>query len=124
MLLNLSDVSGEPLYEQVVTQIRGKILSGELKAHDQIPSIRDLARKCKVSVITIQKAYEELTRSKLLIARRGKGYFVSSMESSEKQGVATRRFEVRLREVLEEGKNNALSKESQRSVFESLLKDI
>lgn len=121
MLLNLSDTSGEPLYEQVMTQIRGRILSGTLQASVQLPSIRDLARNSKVSVITIQKAYEELTRSKLLIARRGKGYFVAPMGGDEKEGFAIKRFESRLREALEESSNNGLSKNVQISVFNSLV---
>ncbi len=97
MLLSLSDQSTEPLQAQIVRQIRAKVLSEELKAGADLPSIRKLAREQHVSVITVQRAYEILDREGLIHSRRGKGFFVSKLSSQSKKAMAV----LRLRESIE-----------------------
>ena len=92
MILNLTDVSSEPLQSQIRRQVRAKILSGELAADTALPSIRALARQQKVSVITVQRAYETLMREELIHARRGKGFFVSVLRDKRKKEMARKRF--------------------------------
>ncbi len=92
MLLNLTDLSAEPLQSQIVRQIRAKILTGELPADTSLPSIRALAREQHVSVITVQRAYESLIREELIHSRRGKGFFVSEMEDTRKKEMAKQRL--------------------------------
>ena len=92
MLLNLTDLSSEPLQSQIVRQIRAKILSGELTAEACLPSIRALAREQHVSVITVQRAYESLMRAGLIHSRRGKGFFVSQLKEREKQKMSKQRL--------------------------------
>ena len=92
MLLNLTDLSDEPLQSQIIRQIRAKILAGELKAESSLPSIRALARNQHVSVITVQRAYEHLMREELIHSRRGKGFFVSTLEQAKKKGMAKNRL--------------------------------
>ncbi|MDH4066740.1 MAG: GntR family transcriptional regulator, partial [Acidobacteriota bacterium] len=70
MILNLSELSDEPLYAQISRQIRAKILSEDLTGDEAIPSIRSLAKEQRVSVITIQRAYDDLEREGLLLSRR------------------------------------------------------
>ncbi|MFO7889845.1 MAG: GntR family transcriptional regulator [bacterium] len=88
MLLNLTDLSDEPLQSQIVRQIRAHILAGDLRAGDSLPSIRGLAREQKVSVITVQRAYEILMQEGIIHSRRGKGFFVSKLQDSEKEEIA------------------------------------
>jgi GntR family transcriptional regulator len=92
MLLNLTDLSSEPLQSQIVRQIRARILSGELGADTDLPSIRALAREQHVSVITVQRAYETLMREGLIHSRRGKGFFVSQLKDRERQKMAKQRL--------------------------------
>jgi len=92
MLLNLTDLSGEPLQGQISRQIRAKILNGELNAGASIPSIRELARECKVSVITVQRAYETLEREGLIHSRRAKGFFVSEIHTVAKKEMSEDRL--------------------------------
>ena len=58
----ISNNTGKPIYEQITAQVKAMIISGELKAGDAIPSMRALAKSIHVSVITVQRAYEELQR--------------------------------------------------------------
>ena len=92
MLLNLTDLSSEPLQSQIVRQIRAKILSGELEAEADLPSIRALASTQQVSVITVQRAYETLLREGLIHARRGKGFFVSELLKDQKKVMAQQKL--------------------------------
>ena len=65
----ISNASGLPIYEQITTQIKQKILSGELAAGEALPSIRALAKDLRISVITTKRAYEELEREGLINAK-------------------------------------------------------
>ena len=92
MLLNLTDLSDEPLQGQISRQIRAKILAGELAAGEALPSIRALARDTRVSVITVQRGYEDLEREGLIHSRRGKGFFVSEIKDAKKKQMARERL--------------------------------
>jgi GntR family transcriptional regulator len=96
VILNLSELSDEPLHAQISRQIRAKILSRDLAGGDEIPSIRGLAREQRVSVITVQRAYDDLEREGLLRSRRGKGFWVSAIPERRKRRMAEERFALAL----------------------------
>lgn len=73
----LSNVDGTPIYEQIVRQIKAKIVGGELKPGEALPSMRLLAKELRISVITTKRAYEELEREGFLITQTGRGSFVA-----------------------------------------------
>lgn len=77
----ISNSSGEPIYEQISAQIKGMILNGTLKEGDALPSMRMLAQKLRISVITTKRAYEELEREGFIESYTGKGSFVKSQNS-------------------------------------------
>ena len=58
MNIIITNTTGQPIYDQIVTQIKNMIISGELKEGDALPSMRFLAKELKISVITIKRAYE------------------------------------------------------------------
>jgi GntR family transcriptional regulator len=121
MLLNLTDLSDEPLQSQIARQIRAKILAGELLAGTSLPSIRVLAKEQKVSVITVQRAYESLIREHLIHSRRGKGFFVSEVAQDEKKEIAKQRLNEKLeRPVLDAIAEGLTRKDIQRVIGEIL----
>lgn len=77
MNLRISNSSGVPIYEQIVSQIKAKIMSGELKDGVPLPSMRLLAKDLRISVITTKRAYEELERDGFIVSITGKGSFVA-----------------------------------------------
>lgn len=77
MELYISNAGQEPIYAQITRQIQEKILSGELREGDALPSIRALARDLRISVITTKRAYDELEKEGFLYAVPGKGFFVA-----------------------------------------------
>jgi len=81
MRILISNASQDPIYEQIVRQIRAQILGGELAEGDLLPSIRNLARDLQISVITTKRAYEELEREGFLNTVGGKGTFVAAQNA-------------------------------------------
>jgi GntR family transcriptional regulator len=77
----ISNASGVPIYEQIEEQIKGLIMTGELKAGDALPSMRLLAKELRISVITTKRAYEDLERDGYIESVIGKGSFVKGMNS-------------------------------------------
>ena len=78
MNLFIDNKSGAPIYDQIYTQIKNQILSGELSPDEALPSIRGLARDLRISVITTKRAYDELEREGFLYTIPGKGSFVAA----------------------------------------------
>jgi len=82
MRIVLSHQSGVPIYEQIKEQIKASVLSGELQENDLLPSIRQLARDLKVSVITTTRAYNDLELEGFLQTVPGKGCFVKRVDEN------------------------------------------
>ncbi len=78
MEIIISNSSSKPIYEQITSQIKSMIMTGELNSGDPIPSMRGLAKSIHVSVITVQKAYEDLVRDGFIETTVGRGSFVSA----------------------------------------------
>jgi len=76
MRIVISNRSGVPIYEQIAEQVKAAILAGELVEDELLPSIRQLARDLKVSVITTTRAYAELEREGFVASVQGKGCYV------------------------------------------------
>jgi GntR family transcriptional regulator len=73
----IDNKSGSPIYEQIYTQIKGQIISGQLTEHEMLPSIRGLAKDLRISFITTKRAYEELEKDGFLYTVQGKGCYVA-----------------------------------------------
>ena len=103
MKLIISSVSGEPIYEQIKTQIHSAVLSGELKAGEALPSLRKLAKELRISVLTVTRAYNELADEGVVQSIQGKGTFVMDKGNELMQ----RQLETRIRESLAEASRGA-----------------
>lgn len=76
MHIVLSNSSALPIYEQIKEQVKTQILSGELHENEMLPSLRQLAKDLKISVLTTTRAYNELEEEGYITSRQGKGFFV------------------------------------------------
>ena len=106
--LLLSPHSATPMYAQIVEQVVAKVMTGEWKAGDALPSIRELAGNSQVSVITVKRAYLELARSRVIVTRQGKGTFVADTLDAT-QALATEEFQLQLKGLLDAARKLALS---------------
>ena len=93
-----------PIYEQITSQIKAMIMSGTLNTGDPIPSMRALAKSLHVSVITVQKAYEDLQRDGFIETTVGRGSFVSARNRDFYQ----RRAEAHLEEAAGIGRQSGI----------------
>ncbi len=81
MRIILRNTDKAPIYEQIKEQIKEAILSDELKEGDTLPSIRQLARDLKISVITTTRAYTDLEQEGFIVIQQGRGCFVLPKDS-------------------------------------------
>lgn len=107
----MSNASCDPIYIQIMNQIRQSILNGELKAGDSLPSIRQLAKDLQVSVITTKRAYEELEKEQLIDTVVGKGCFVSGANKDFIREQRMKRLEEKMMEVIRESKELSMSQQ-------------
>jgi len=101
----ISNASGKPIYEQIVSQIKQLILSNALQAGDALPSMRLLAKELRISVITTKRAYEELEREGFIETVPGKGCFVAGKNTEFLREEKLRLVEVSLMKAAEEAKS-------------------
>ena len=71
MNIIISHTSMEPIYEQIVRQIRAKIIDGSLKEKEPLPSVRTLSRELKISALTVKKAYDFLDEEGMIVTVHG-----------------------------------------------------
>ena len=96
----LTNAASQPIYDQIVSQVKAQILSGKLKEGDALPSLRTLARDLRISVITTKRAYEELEREGFIVSLTGKGSFVAGANTELIREEHLRRLEDHLREAV------------------------
>jgi len=121
MILNLSELSDEPLHAQISRQIRAKILTGDLDGGEALPSIRGMAKAQRVSVITVQRAYDDLEREGMVRSRRGKGFWVNTIPNGRKNTMAEDRFADALKRLVGHAEAEGLSKADMRRILDRLL---
>jgi len=109
MKIIISNSSKEPIYEQIVKQIKSEILKGTLAPGDPLPSIRNLAKELSISVITTKRAYDELEREGFIETVGGKGTFVSGQNKEFIREKQLRILEEKLSDVVSYGKMLNLS---------------
>ncbi len=100
MNIIISNSSGRPIYDQISTQIKEKILTGELKEGDALPSMRLLAKELRISVITTKRAYEELERDGFITTMTGRGSFVAEKNTDLVREEYLKRIEEHIGEIV------------------------
>lgn len=73
----ISNANNQPIYEQIYVQIKSLIISGQLQEGELLPSIRNLAKDLRISVITTKRAYDELEKDGYIYSVAGKGSYVA-----------------------------------------------
>lgn len=118
----LNNSSGEPFYEQIVRQVKRLIQAGELQEGEALPSMRQLAKDLRVSVITTKRAYEELERDGFLENVPGKGCFVAPQNRELLREAQLRRVEEKLFQAVEEARKGAFPLEELHEMLDILYK--
>ena len=112
-----------PIYEQISSQIKSMIISGELTAGEALPSIRGLAKSLHISVITVQKAYEDLQRDGFIETTAGKGCFVSAQNQDFYLEEQQKKIENHFTEAIEIAKVSGIKLDKLQSLLELLYEE-
>ena len=111
MNLIISNASGKPIYEQIYTQVKNCIISGELSPGDALPSIRALAKDLRISVITTTRAYDELERDGFIDRVPGKGCYVAEKNLELVREAHLKQIEEHMTEIVTLAAGCSLSEE-------------
>ena len=99
----LRNETDDPIYKQIIDQVKAQIIAGRLTAGDALPSMRALASQLRISVITTKRAYEELEREGYIENFLGKGCFVKSQNTDFLREETVRQTEELVAQVCKKG---------------------
>jgi len=119
--LKISQNSGIPIYKQIADAFRSDILAGKYKQGEYLPSIRELAKDLRISVITTMKAYEQLEIEGLVTASQGKGFYVNAQDSEMLREQHLRKVESSLTEAIEAARIAGMSDKELTETLKALL---
>lgn len=122
MNLIINNSSMQPIYEQIVGQVKEQIMNGVLKQDAALPSVRGLAKDLRISALTVKKAYDALEQEGFIITVHGKGSFVANMNPQIAAEEKQKEVERALEEAIRLGKSSGMSEEELRELF-SLIMD-
>lgn len=121
MNLIVNNSSMVPIYEQLLEQIKGRIVEGELLSDTALPSVRALSKELKISALTVKKAYDALEEEGLVRTVHGKGTYVAEVNGNLMREVQVREVENDLEGALHRGRLYGLTTEELRAMMEILL---
>ena len=123
MKLIINHSSMQPIYEQIVDQVKYKIMHGELKEDTMLPSVRSLAKELKVSALTVKKAYDALEEEGFVNTVHGKGSFVAFANQGLLLEEKKKEVEADLEKAIRKGRSCGMSDQEIRTLFEIVLED-
>ena len=124
MEIIISSSSSEPIYEQIVIQIKEMIMNGTLKPKESLPSMRKLAKDLHISIITTQRAYDELAKDGFITVIPAKGAFVSEQNNDFIREENLKRIEKEIRSVCLVAKQNGVSRKEIENLVAIIYEEI
>lgn len=116
----ISNSSNDPIYLQIVNQIKAMIMSGELAPGEALPSMRNLAMQMRISLITTKRAYEELERDGFIETYTGKGSFVKAQNPEFLREENLRQAEELLTKAVEKAKMSGIGIDELKELLEMI----
>ena len=120
MEIIIKNSSGQPIYEQIYTQIKDLILNGVLAEGDALPSIRGPAKDLRISVITTKRAYDELEQEGFVNTVAGKGCFVAGADRELIREENLKKIEIHLQAISQLAKSCGITNEELIEMFRIL----
>lgn len=114
----LSNSSEEPIYQQIITQIKSHIMNGTVAPGDALPSMRALAQQLRISIITTKRAYEELEREGFIENFAGKGCYVKAQNTDFLREQTLRQVEEQLSKISAKAKMCGISLDDMKEILE------
>lgn len=124
MQIILNHSSMVPIYEQLMEQIKTKIINNELDIEQPLPSVRSLSNELRISALTVKKAYDKLEEEGFVKTVHGKGTFILQTNSNLLKETRYKIIEDSFAKVIEQAKNVGLCEDEIKEMVSILLEDI
>lgn len=124
MNLIINNSSMQPIYEQIVGQVKEKIMNGELKQEEALPSVRTLSKELRISALTVKKAYDTLEQEGFVVTVHGKGSFISCMNQNLMLEEKKKEVESAFEEAIRKGRSCGMTTEDIRELFDLMMEEI
>ena len=123
MNIIINNSSMQPIYEQIVNQIKASIMKGTLKEEQMLPSVRLLAKDLRISALTVKKAYDTLEEHGFIVTVHGTGSFVSCANQELMLEEKRKEVENDIEMALRKGRSCGMSKEELKDLIMLILED-
>ena len=123
MTVLINTKSGQPIYEQIFAQIRDQILNGAVVEDEALPSIRNLAKDLRISVITPKRAYDELEGAGLIYTLPGKGSFAAGRNPQLLREEHLRQIEEHLQEIRRLAVSGGLTRQELQTLYDLTMEE-
>lgn len=119
----INNSSMQPIYEQIIEQIKSQILQEELHGGDALPSVRVLAKELKISALTVKKAYDFLEEEGYVVTVHGKGSFIAAANPSLMEEERRKEVEAMMEQAVSKGRGCGMSDGELRELLELVMED-
>ncbi|MBE5877591.1 MAG: GntR family transcriptional regulator [Lachnospiraceae bacterium] len=123
MNIIINNSSMQPIYEQIVEQMKAEILKGDLVPDTMLPSVRTLSKDLRISALTVKKAYDALEQEGFVVTVHGKGSFVSSVNANLAIEQQRREVEKVMLEAIRMGRSCGMKNDEMKELFELMIEE-
>ncbi|WP_050636667.1 GntR family transcriptional regulator [Candidatus Stoquefichus sp. SB1] len=123
MKIIINNSSMQPIYEQLIEQIKNMIINGELNENDILPSVRSLAKDLKISALTVKKAYDNLESDGFTTTVHGKGTYVKGANQELLKEEQRKEVETDLEMAIQKGRRCGMNNDEIRELFDLIMED-
>lgn len=124
MNIIINNSSMQPIYEQIVGQIKEQIMNGTLKQDAALPSVRTLSKDLRISALTVKKAYDALEQEGFVITVHGKGSFVAGVNPQLAAEEGRKEVEKALESAIRMGKSRGMLVEEMQELFSLIIEEM
>ncbi len=123
MQIIINNSSMQPIYEQIVNQIKSAIMKGKLREEQMLPSVRSLAKELRVSALTVKKAYDTLEEQGFIVTVHGKGSFVSCANQELMLEEKRKEVEYDIEMAIRKGRSCGMNNQELVEIFKLILEE-
>ena len=123
MNIIVNNSSMQPIYEQIVEQIKGMIMQGQMQQEEMLPSVRTLSKDLRISALTVKKAYDTLEQEGFIVTVHGKGSFVAGVNQNLLLEEQKKEVERDMDAAIRKGKSCGMDDKELRQLFELLIEE-
>lgn len=123
MNIIINNNSMQPIYEQIVGQLKQQILTGSLRQEQALPSVRVLSKELRISALTVKKAYDTLEQEGFIVTIHGKGSYVAGVNRNLVLEEQRKEVEIAMEQAICKGKSCGMTKEELYNLFKLIIEE-